>query len=143
VHGPDGTKVVRLLSDTGASFTVLPVEVLEAIGCSPAASGDRVRLIPGNGIVIAPRVLVAWLNVLGHELSPFAIMAHTLPLGELFEGLLGMDVLTLLQAQINVLRRTIEVTWDAKVKGEVLRVKGEVFNPRFAQISPNPLKIEA
>lgn len=58
VHGPGGTKVVRLLVDTGSSFTILPVEVLEAIGCAPATSRESARLITGNGIVIAPRVSV-------------------------------------------------------------------------------------
>ena len=69
VHGPGGTKVVRLLVNTGSSFTILPVEVLEAIGCNPAASREHVRLITGNGIVIAPRVSVKWLNVLGQQIG--------------------------------------------------------------------------
>jgi predicted aspartyl protease len=40
VHGPSGTKVVRFLVDTGSNFTILPVEVLEAIGCDPATGRD-------------------------------------------------------------------------------------------------------
>jgi len=46
--------IIRLLVDTGSSFTILPVEVLEAVGCDPTASRERVRLITGNGIVVAP-----------------------------------------------------------------------------------------
>jgi predicted aspartyl protease len=34
VSGPAGVKVIRLLIDTGSVYTVLPVEVLESIGCS-------------------------------------------------------------------------------------------------------------
>ena len=34
---------MRLLIDTGSVYTVLPMEVLKSIGCSPAGSLDRVR----------------------------------------------------------------------------------------------------
>ncbi len=110
VHGPGGTKVVRLLVDTGSSFTILPIEVLEAIGWDPAAGKDHVRLITGNGIVIAPRVPVEWFHVLGRELKPFSVVAHTIPFSQSFDGLLAMDVLTRLQAQINVQQQIIEVS---------------------------------
>lgn len=110
VHGPGGTKVVRLLVDTGSSFTILPVEVLEAIGCDPAASKDHVRLITGNGIVIAPRAPGEWFHGLGRELKAFSVVAHTIPFSQFFDGLLGMDILAHFQAQINVPQQTIEVT---------------------------------
>lgn len=110
VHGPGGTKILRLLVDTGSSFTILPVEALEAIGCNPAAGKDHVRLITGNGIVIAPRVSVEWVHVLGRELKAFSVLAHTIPFGQFFDGLLGMDILTRVQAQINVPQQIIEVT---------------------------------
>jgi predicted aspartyl protease len=102
VHGPGGTKIVWLLVDTGSSFTTLPVEVLEAVGCNPTASREHVRLITGNGIVVAPRVPVEWLNVLGQRIKELSVVAHTIPFGEFFDGLLGMDVLTFLQARIDV-----------------------------------------
>src|SRR5262245_63334224 len=58
VSGPAGVKVIRLLIDTGSVYTVLPVEVLESIGCSPAVSPDHVRLVTGNGYIIAAQVRV-------------------------------------------------------------------------------------
>jgi predicted aspartyl protease len=56
ISGPAGVRVVRLLVDTGSTYTILPVEVLESVGCSPAASTDHVRLITGSGYLIAPKV---------------------------------------------------------------------------------------
>ena len=110
VHGAGGTKVVRLLVDTGSSFTILPVEVLAAIECDPATSKDHVRLITGNGVVIAPRVPVEWFHVLGRELKAFSVVAYTIPFSQFFDGPLGMDVLMRFQAQINVQQQIIEVT---------------------------------
>jgi predicted aspartyl protease len=109
VGGPGGTKVVRLLVDTGSRYTILPVEILIAVGCDPTTSQDYVRLIAGNGIIVAPQVSVEWLNVFGHQIIPCAVIAHTIPFRQFFDGLLGMDVLTLLQAHINVPQQVIEV----------------------------------
>lgn len=110
VHGPKGTNVIRLLLDTGSSYTILPVEVLKAIGCDPIAGReDYARLVTGNGIVLPPRVSVEWLHVLGHQIEEWKIIAHTIPFSEFFDGLLGMDVLTRLQAQLDVRKGTVYV----------------------------------
>lgn len=103
VHGPDGTNVIKLLVDTGSTYTILPTEVLEAIGCDPALRrGGDVRLVTGNGIAMAPRLSVDWLHLLGTRLEAFRVVAHTIPFSGFFDGLLGMDVLTRLNAQIDI-----------------------------------------
>jgi predicted aspartyl protease len=56
VMGPTGTKVIKLLVDTGSTYTVLPVEVLESIGISPAESKTHERIATGSGYIIAPKV---------------------------------------------------------------------------------------
>ncbi len=48
ISGPAGVRVVRLLVDTGSTYTILPAEVLESVGCSPASSTDHVRLAVAN-----------------------------------------------------------------------------------------------
>ena len=87
ISGPAGVKVVRLLVDTGSVYTIVPVEVLESVGCSPAVSPEHVRLITGSGYIIAPRVRVVWLQCLGQKVDQMAVVAHTLPFGSLVDGL--------------------------------------------------------
>ncbi len=101
LQGPGGTSVLRLLVDTGASYTVVPVEALEAIGCAPPPDAERVRMITGSGIVVAPRTPVSAVHVLGAELKDFPVVAYTLPFG-FFDGLLGMDVLSRLRARLDI-----------------------------------------
>jgi predicted aspartyl protease len=62
VSGPAGVHVVRLLVDTGSVYTILPVEVLESIGCSPVSSHEHVRIITGSGYLIVPKVQIVWLQ---------------------------------------------------------------------------------
>jgi predicted aspartyl protease len=100
LSGPEGVKVLRLLVDTGSVFTILPVEVLESVGCSPAASEEHVRIITGSGYLIAPKVGVAWFQSLGQKVDRMAVVAHTLPIGSVVDGLLGMDFLAPLGAPL-------------------------------------------
>lgn len=109
VSGPAGVKVVRLLLDTGSVYTILPVEVLESVGCSPAASIEHVRLITGSGYLIVPRVQVLWLQCLGQKGNDMRVVAHTLPFGILVDGLLGMDFLRPLNARLLMTEGVIEL----------------------------------
>jgi len=109
VKGPEGTKVARLLVDTGSTYTILPVEVLEAVGCSPAESHEHVEIVTGSGIVIAPKVKVVWFQSLGQKINKFEAVAHTLPFSGPIDGLLGMDFLLEIKADISLESGTIEV----------------------------------
>ena len=77
---------MRLLVDTGSVYTVLPVEVLESVSCSPAATTEHVRLITGSGYLIAPRVRVSWFQCLGQKVDQMEVVAHTLPFESLVDG---------------------------------------------------------
>lgn len=92
----------RLLVDTGASYTMLPVEVLETLGYDTHHPIRTVRMVAANGIIVAPVVTVAWFSCLGQRLEEFPVVAHTLPAGTKADGLLGMDVLLGCQAIISV-----------------------------------------
>jgi predicted aspartyl protease len=107
--GPGGTKVIKLLVDTGSTYTILPVEVLESIGLSPAESEAHERIATGSGYIIAPKVTVRSLSTLGKEFHRIAVIAHTLPFGGPIDGLLGMDVLCRLKAKIATAKGMIEV----------------------------------
>src|SRR5215813_7064831 len=109
VSGPAGVHVVRLLVDTGSVYTILPVEVLEYLGCSPASSREHVRLITGSGYLIVPKVQVVWLQCLGQRVDRMAVVAHTLPIGSVVDGLLGMDFLAPLGARLLITEGVIEV----------------------------------
>lgn len=109
ISGPAGVHVVRLLVDTGSVYTIVPVEVLESLGCSPAGSSSRVRVVTGSGYLIVPQVQVVWLQCLGQKVERMTVVAHTVPIGSLVDGLLGMDFLGSLGARLLITEGVIEL----------------------------------
>ena len=109
VSGKDGIRVLKLLVDTGSTYTILPFEILEAIGCAPSLAQERVRLTTASGNIMAPIVEVEWFHSLGDRINNFRVVAYTLSFGTYIDGLLGMDFLTKIKAVIKVAEKSIEV----------------------------------
>jgi len=89
-------------------YTLL-VEILERIGCSPAASREYVRILTGSGVLVAPRVQATALTIFNRRLDAADLIAHNLPFSGPIDGLLGMDVLTALRARIDVVNAELEM----------------------------------
>ena len=94
LHGTDGRVVVlKLLLDTGATFTIIPVEVAERLGCDLSHPLRRVRVASASGVIIAPMIPVARFDCLGTRFKNMPVIAFTLPAETFVDGLLGMDFL--------------------------------------------------
>ena len=101
--GGNARKVdVRLLVDTGSTFTILPVECIERLGYDLLHPVRKERLITASGTIWAPIIHLSWFNCLGVTLKNFSAIAYTLPHGIWADGLLGMDFLTQCKAVISV-----------------------------------------
>ncbi len=93
---------VRLLVDTGSSFTILPVQVLQILGYDTRNPLRRQELVTGQGRIYVPVINVSWFNGVGQLIESFEIVAHDIPPNLRIDGLIGMDFLTFFQAVISV-----------------------------------------
>lgn len=84
---------LRMALDTGASLTVIPWEVADALGLDPARSKRRVQFMTGSGLELAPVVIVSAMEVLGIRLRHVPVLCHDLPQRSLVDGLLGLSFL--------------------------------------------------
>ena len=89
--GPNGSAVLRLALDTGATGTVVNTGMLVALGYDPALIPDRIQVTTGSGVEFAPRVLLDRIMVLGRVSAGFPVLGHTLPSSAGIDGLLGLD----------------------------------------------------
>jgi len=107
IEGENGKAYPKLLVDTGSSYTIVSKEILESIGCSPAAVEKRQRIITGSGYEIVPVVKVNNFSCIGKTIKEFTVLGHTLPIGVYVDGLLGMDFLG--KYDIEILTRKGEI----------------------------------
>jgi aspartyl protease family protein len=105
-------RLVRLLVDTGSSYTVLPLSVIEEIGCPISLQSQKISIMAAGGIVQAPIVIVPEFNCLGQQVSNFSAIAMNIPFNPLVNGLLGMDFLVRFRAVIDVVRASIVIQTD-------------------------------
>jgi len=109
VKGATGILNVDLLIDTGATYTILPVESLDMYGYNIATSEEKVRIVTASGLILAPKIKVQWIHALGCKLNNFLVVAYTLPPEMYFKGILGMDFLKKARAIINTFQGEIEI----------------------------------
>ncbi len=94
VRGPNGEALVKLLVDTGATYTIIGRKVSELIGCLPALSQGHRRILTASGVKMLPVIEVSLFHCLGQQVENRVLLAHNLPSGIYVDGLLGMDFLS-------------------------------------------------
>jgi len=84
---------IRMALDTGATYTMIPWEIAEALGYEPEHSKEKVTLVTASGIETAPIIKVKGVNVLGEYVLDVPVVCHDLPARSYVVGLLGASVL--------------------------------------------------
>ena len=92
-YGPRTWRSLKVAVDTGATYTMLPPDLLIDIGYDPPRSERRLELSTASGLVIVPVLRIRLLKCLGFAMKDVEIAAHHLPPEGPVEGLLGLNVL--------------------------------------------------
>jgi clan AA aspartic protease (TIGR02281 family) len=89
------TQVRRLLMalDTGATYTMIPWDIAEALGYEPAISRRKVDIITASGVHKAPLITLSSIGALGKEAKNVDCVVHDLPQASRVEGLLSLSFL--------------------------------------------------
>ena len=108
VGGQDSNvAVLRLLIDTGASYTILPLKPLQPIGYNLDQSIAQRKIVTASGVVDVPFIKIAWLNCLGIKMDNVSVALYDLPVSSRIDGILGMDFL--------VANRAIVATGESEI----------------------------
>jgi predicted aspartyl protease len=99
--------VLRLLIDTGASYTILPLKPLKPIGYNLDQTIAQRKIVTASGVVDVPFIKVDWLNCLGIKMDNFPVALYDLPVSSRIDGILGMDFL--------VANRAIVATGESEI----------------------------
>jgi predicted aspartyl protease len=94
VSGPQGDRaILRLLIDTGATYTIFPTFPLQDLGYHPEQALIRRPIVTASGKLDVPFIRVASFDCLGLHLENFPAALYDLPPASKIDGILGMDFL--------------------------------------------------
>jgi len=100
---------LKMAVDTGATCTMIPIEVAVAVGVDPLRSKRRVEITTGSGIEYVPIITIPKFRAFGIEIKDMEIICHNLPSQSPVEGLLGLDFLKKAKAIIDFSKSIIYV----------------------------------
>jgi clan AA aspartic protease (TIGR02281 family) len=91
--GPNGTKKIQMLIDTGATLCIIPFDIAIAIGYKPSASKDYSDITTASGTETMPLIKIEKLSLMGKEVKNVKTLCHDLPPTSRVDGLLGLSYL--------------------------------------------------
>lgn len=104
-------KIVRpkMALDTGATYTMIPWDIAEALGLQPEISRERTEMITASGIEKVPIVSLDKVNVAGKEIENIKAIVHDLPAKSYVDGLLGLSFLRNFNINLNFKEGFLEI----------------------------------
>ena len=108
LKGKRGYQLIKMVLDTGASVTTIPIETALAIGCDPSRPKKRIEMITASGTEYVPVVVIPEIIFLGFKLKNVEAACLNLPPKSLVSGLLGLNVLTHFDISLAFLKKFLE-----------------------------------
>ncbi len=94
---------VRLLVDTGASFTIIAKPILENLGYNLISPSRYQIITTGKGKTPrSPVIAVSWFNCVGQVVKGFQVIGYNIPQELGVDGVVGIDFLHHFRAIISV-----------------------------------------
>ncbi len=100
---------IKVALDTGATYTIIPWQIAEALGYDPALSREKITLITASGIETAPLIKVKEIKFLDKSVKNVPVVCHDLPPRSYVVGLLGLSFLKHFKITIDFKTGILEV----------------------------------
>lgn len=97
----DRQKKVRMALDTGATYMMVPWEVVEALDFEPEISKERIETVTASGIEKVPLITLSLVRIGNKEATKIKAIVHDLPPKSYVDGLLGLSFLRNFNLNIN------------------------------------------
>jgi predicted aspartyl protease len=94
--------------DTGASYLIVPWNVVEVLGYAPAKVRKQVSITTASGTEIAPLLILDKVKVLGKAVAKVPAICHGLPPQSPVDGLPGLSFLRWFDIDLHFRRRRLE-----------------------------------
>jgi clan AA aspartic protease (TIGR02281 family) len=103
------TRRITVVLDTGATYTMIPWEIAEALGYEPAYSKRKIDITTASGVERAPLITISSVTVLGKEAKNVDCIVHDLPEVSRVDGLLGLSFLRNFELRLDFRKGILEI----------------------------------
>jgi clan AA aspartic protease (TIGR02281 family) len=110
INGPSGVREIDMVLDTGAVYTIIAWDVAKDIGYDPAVSERRMPIVTANGVIEAPLITVASIQMADLRVEAVDVICHDIPEITGIEGLLGLSFLKNFRTLIDYTTEVLEIT---------------------------------
>lgn len=93
IVGPKTEISLKMALDTGATYTMIPIEVAVAVGCNPLFSRRKIEITTGSSVEYVSLITIPKIRAFGIEIKNMDVVCHNLPPLGPVEGLLGLNFL--------------------------------------------------
>lgn len=87
------SQTVHVALNTGATYTMIPWKIAEALGYAPEVAEDRIHITTASGTEKVPLINVDSFAVSTAKVSNLKVAVHDLPEKSRIDGLLGINFL--------------------------------------------------
>ena len=84
---------VKMVLDTGATYTMIPWYIAEELGYNPTESKDFISMTTASGTIEAPLITLDYVSILDMPVKNQQVIVHNLPESSHVDGLLGINYL--------------------------------------------------
>ena len=109
INGPNGFREIDMVLDTGAVYTVIAWDVAKDIGYDPAISERRMPIVTANGVIEAPLITIASIQMADLRADAIDVICHDIPEITGIEGLLGISFLKNFRTLIDFTAMVLEI----------------------------------
>lgn len=100
---------VRMAIDTGATYTLIPWKIIQALGIELKKSKEYISIVTASTTEQAPLIKIPSFSILGRERKNLKAVIHDLPPASRVDGLLGLNVLQAFKIKIDFSKNVIEI----------------------------------
>ena len=93
LQGDNRIETIRMASDTGATYTMIPWKIATVLGLQPEFANRRIDITTASGIERVPLINLKSIKLFDKKLENMDVIIHDLPPRSYVDGLLGLSFL--------------------------------------------------
>jgi aspartyl protease family protein len=109
LEGENITERIRVVLDTGATYTMIPWKIAGTLGLKPEVSERRMDITTASGVESVPLINLKSMMLFDKKVNDMDVVVHDLPPRSYVDGLLGLSFLRKFRVCLDFRKGVLEI----------------------------------